>query len=238
LADGREVYARIVEDVSQMLARAETVADGDASLELESPVITIRTLTTEYTGPDDPNAEDFGSRGQDEEPLEHGRITIEMTGWTEHPRASDFIVNAIDRWLRSNQVREGMPYQILEGSPRWRITRQDDPVGQVGAQAEAEPEPPADRRAARDPRAGRRGVSARPTGRGAGITMTGGSESSPPPDLENNPMRDANAPAGLGSLNSAYPIPRPDEGVPEGRVRTYFQVNWVVELVDPNEGGR
>ncbi|MGD1915036.1 MAG: type IV pilus assembly protein PilM [Phycisphaerales bacterium] len=240
LADGREVYARIVDDVSLMMERAETVAAGDASLDIESPIITLRTLTTEFTGPDDPESADFAQRGRNEEPQEFAQIAIRMTGWTEHPRASDFIVDSIDRWLRSNQVREGLPYEIVDGSPRWRITRQDDPIGTVGEQAppQAEREPPPAGRQARDPRAIRRGTPAggvRPTP--AREIETGATQASLPPDVQPGRTSGASQMPGLSSLNASYPVPRPDEGVPEGRVRTYFEVNWVIQFVDAREDG-
>jgi type IV pilus assembly protein PilM len=244
LADGRDVYTHLLNDVGQMLERARTVASGDASLDLGDTPITIRTLNTEYAGPASPDVDPYEAQPDQSAP-ENPQITVQLTGWTEHPRAQDFIVNAIDRWLRSNSDRDDVPYRILQEAPNgpsWRITRQDDPMrtaqGQPGGEQVAAAERGAGARGA-DPRGARPRPGARGAERGGSPQMiiTGGSEPTPPPDAQGPGARDADLPSGVSNLMNLYPIPRPDQGVPEGKTRSYFEVRWVIEFVDPQEGG-
>lgn len=247
LADGRETYARLIDDVSQMLERAETVASGDASLDLESPAVRLQTLTTEYRGPADPNAEDFDSgRDQGDGPPENPQIVVRMTAWTDHPRAQDFIVNSIDRWLRSNGEREGVPYRIVPGSSKWGITRQDGAVAAGAAPtggAITVPSPSdqgAGRRGPRDVRRpGGGGDDPRSAGRpggGAPVMITGEESGGGERMITGGGLGDPGT-GQLGDLSVRFPIPRPDRGVPEGVTRSFFEVSWVIEFVDDREGG-
>lgn len=242
LADGRETYAYLLEDINQMIERANTVASGDASLKLESPTIAIETLKTEYHGTANPDAEDsYGSSSDSEAAPENPQITVTMTAWTDHPRASDFVVNSVDRWLRSNGERAGMPYKIVSGSPRWRITRQD---GAVAADAAPEggvvvTQSPTDT----NPRTrgrGRPGEPAQTGGRPGGPIISGEREtgsggSGRSPSGVSSPS--GLTPGGLSDLAVRFPIPRPDQSIPEGVTRSFFEVSWVIEFVDEQEGG-
>ncbi|MFI4860627.1 MAG: type IV pilus assembly protein PilM [Phycisphaerales bacterium JB064] len=242
LADGRETYAYLLEDINQMIERANTVASGDASLKLETPTIAIETLKTEYHGTANPDAEDsYGSSSDSEAAPENPQITVTMTAWTDHPRASDFVVNSIDRWLRSNGERAGVPYKIVSGSPRWRITRQD---GAVAADAPPEggvvvTQSPTDT----NPRTrgrGRPGEPAQTGGRPGGPIITGEREtgsggSGRSPAGVSSPS--GLTPGGLSDLAVRFPIPRPDQSIPEGVTRSFFEVSWVIEFVDEQEGG-
>lgn len=243
LADGREVYASLVNDIGLMLERANTVAQGDASVSLEGPAVQVQSLETQYTGPADPNAEDSYSGGssRDESP-ENPQIAVKLVGWTDHPRASDFIVDSIDRWLRSNREREGVSYRLVLPDTTWRITQQ------FGSTVDAEQQggvmtPPGEREreASRPTRGGRPGQARPPRGRGdpgGGVIETGAGDQNPPMPTGSDPgMGMSGAPSGQGDLSNMYPIPRPDQSVPAGKTRSFFEVNWVIELVDEQEGG-
>jgi type IV pilus assembly protein PilM len=237
LADGRDVYPNIVNDLGLMLENAQAVASADSTLGLEPPAIHVQTFTTEYAGPADPNVDPYagGSSSASEQRPEKPQITIQLTGYTDHPNASNFIVTTLDRWLRENRTREGVPYKIVEGSASWRIS--DLFEGTASASAEAGgAEPPADER-----RPGR-GEERRP-GRAAGRpgqaapTITGAGDSGAPPmPMGRGPGMDQ-PPGGLSDLTNSFPIPRPDMSLAPGVKRSFFEMSWVVELVDEQEGG-
>ncbi|MFI4917332.1 MAG: type IV pilus assembly protein PilM [Phycisphaerales bacterium JB060] len=237
LADGREVYASLVNDLGLMLERANTVAAGDASVELDGPAVHVQSLATDFAGPADPaDIDPYGGGSQDDGP-ENPQISVTLVGWTDHPRAGDFIVDSIDRWLRTNREREGVPYRLVLPSTTWRITQQFEGTAQA-EQPEAAAAPPG-REAAQRSRAARPGQGRAPRGRpgeATGVTMTG-SESGPPiPTDMQTGTGSGQSPAGLSDLTNTYPIPRPDQNIPAGKTRSYFEVNWVIELVDEQEG--
>lgn len=237
LADGREVYASLVNDLGLMIERANTVAAGDASVELEGPAVHVQSLTTNYVGPADPGEIDPYAGGSQDQGPENPQISVTLVGWTDHPRAGDFIVDSIDRWLRTNRERGDVPYKLVLPSTTWRITQQFDSTAQAG-ETEAEGTPPG-REAAQRSRASRPGQGRSSRGRpgeDSGVTLTG-SESGPPiPTGMQTGTGSGQSPAGLGDLTNTYPIPRPDQSIPAGKTRSFFEVNWVIELVDEQEG--
>ena len=243
LADGREAYAYLIDDVSQILERGETVASGDASVDLGSPAIRLQTLTTEYRGPADPNAEEMMDSGRQEGagPPEDPQIVVRMTAWTDHPNAQDFIVNSVDRWLRSNGERDGVPYRIVPGSPSWRISRQDGAIAEGMEPSGGVISVPAStdqggRRATRDTRRPG-GAGARPGGRsGAAPTITTGKETGGAERIMPTGGGELGA-GGPTDLATTFPIPRPDQSIPEGVTRSFFEVSWVIEFLDEQEGG-
>lgn len=244
LADGRDVYPHLVNDLGLMLERAQTVAAGDASLDLESPPIRIQTLTTDYAAPADPNIDPYsggGSTGGETRP-EKPQITVKIEGWTDHPRAGDFIVNSLDRWLRSNAERDGVPYKLVPGSASWKIT--DQFVGTASGEEESGGvvTPPGERGVEqRRPGRAERGRPGRTPGRPgqAEPMITGGGESGEAPmPMDRRPgLGTGMPPGGLSDLTNSYPIPRPDMSVPEGKKRAFFEMTWIIELVDEEEGG-
>lgn len=238
LADGREVYASLVNDVALMLERANTVAAGDASVTLDGPAVHVQSLETQYTGTADPNVDPYSGRSSQDTAPENPQISVKLVGYTDHPRASDFIVDSIDRWLRTNQERQGAPYKLVLPTTTWRITQQFGATGEGPEQTGGVMTPPGEREreATRPTRGGRPGQARPPRGResGGGVIQTGQSEPTPLPTDTDPGM--SGAPGGLGDLSNLYPIPRPDQSVPAGKTRSFFEVNWVIELVDEQEG--
>ncbi len=238
LADGREIYPSLVNDISLMMERANTVAQGDASLSLDMPAVHIQSVETEFVGTASPNLDPYAGDSSDDDSPENPQISVKLVGWTDHPRAGDFIVDSLDRWLRSNQERDGVPYKLVLPGTTWRITQQFGSTQGAEEQQGGVLTPPGEReRETRRPTRGGRSGQARPDrgSPGGGTTITGSSDSGPPiPTGQDQDM--GMGPVGLSDLNSMYPIPRPDLSVPEGKTRSFFEVSWVIELVDEQEG--
>ncbi len=249
LADGRDVYAHLVDDLSQMIERADAVAAGDSGVTLESPAVRIQRVTTEYAGPADPNAEgnDSGRSGGGEAGPAKPQITVKLMGWTEHPNERDFIVNSLDKWLRSNQVREGVPYTLVLPGTTWSITQKFDSTASAVSPGGGDVMPPGDRTADAGRPTGRPGVApGRPgapqtaPGRpGRSTTVITGEPVGGPPLPTGREFGGGgpSAPAGLMELVNNYPIPRPDEAIAVGVTRSYFEMTWILELADEAEGG-
>ena len=250
LADQRDVYAHIINDASSILERAGELAAADATLETKGPVMGLVSLTTDFVAPLDPNAEVTGMGGQSgEAPPEKPQIRISIRGWTDHPRASEFIVGVVDNWLRSNITRAGVPYRLVlppDGRSPWRITEQRTASG-AGEESEGgvvvmqgPPQPTGrptrggpGRGTPADPRGGR------PTSApGGGGMVMGDTTPASPTDSPLGGGLGMPA-AGLMDLVNRYPIPRPASDIPEGVERSFFEVNWIVELVlgSDREGG-
>lgn len=245
LAENRDVYANIVNDLGLMLERADMVAGGDASATGDSPAVHVQTFTTEYAGPADPNVDPYAegrSSGNEDRPKKP-QITIKLVGWTDQPNANEFIVNSLDKWLRSNQERSGVPYKLLPDTVDWGVTQQFGSTVDAGGEPEGGAvAPPSVRGAERPDRGGNpRGPSrtrSRPGAAQPGVTTTGESPDDAP--LPTGMPRDTGMrtlPGGLSDLINTYPIPRPDRNIPAGQTRSFFQMTWVVELVDEQEGG-
>ncbi|MEQ8318054.1 MAG: type IV pilus assembly protein PilM [Phycisphaerales bacterium] len=243
LADGREVYAWLVNDISLMMERANTVAQGDVGVTMEMPAIHIQSLETSYAGTANPEVDPFSGGSQDDDAPENPQISVKLVGWTDHPDANNFIVDSVDRWLRTNQEREGVPYKLVLPSTAWRITQQFGSTAEAGEPAGGAITPPPDRQreAGRPTRPGRSGQARPPRGRGqpSDVMITGGgSETSAPVPMGTGPGNDLSTTTpGLSDLSNTYPIPRPDLSVPAGQTRSFFEVTWIMELVDEQEGG-
>lgn len=243
LAENRRVFAHLIDDTSSILERAQTLALGDATLELQGPAMGLVSLTTEYLPPADPNADPYETGGQQDRP-ERPQIRVSIQGWTDHPRASEFIVSAVDNWLRSNVSREGVPYRLVlpaSGQTVWRITHRQTAAGEAKAdEAGGVIVSPAEPTQAGRPASGRRGTTGDTRERGRTPTgpLTGEtSESSSRSPAVGSGL---GAPgSGLMDLVNLYPIPRPVSEIPDGVERSFFEVNWVVELVTGTgrEGG-
>lgn len=243
LANGRDVYAHIVNDTSLILERAQSLALADATLNLPGPVMGMLSLTTEYIAPLDPNAEDQGQGGQQGQSRpERPQVRVIVRGWTDHPRASEFIVSVVDNWLRSNTARPGVPYRLVlpPGQSAWRITEQrtaatsrDEEAG--GAVVMSSPETSATGRRPRGTTGDTRPTrGAQPT---TGQTM---GETTDPASRTPGSTGAAGMPVGsLSELINQFPIPRPASDIPDGVERSFFEVNWIIELVQGSdrEGG-
>lgn len=239
LADNRDIYPNIVNDLGLMLENAQTVASQDPTVSIESPAIHVQTFTTEYAGPADPNADPYesGTSSGSEQKPEKPQITIKLEGYTDHPNASNFIVNSLDKWLRSNQNRSGVPYTIVPGSASWRISDQFEGTASAEQETGGATPPPGERRD--DPRRAR-GPGRTAPGRGAaGPTITGsGDTGAAPMPVGRGPGAGMDmAPGGLSTLTATYPIPRPDMSLAQGVKRSFFEMTWVLELADEQEGG-
>lgn len=239
LADGREVYAWLVNDISLMMERANTVAQGDVGVTMEMPAIHIQSLETGYVGTASPDVDPFAGGSSDDSP-ENPQISVKLVAWTDHPDANNFIVDSVDRWLRTNQEREGVPYKLVLPATAWRITQEFGSTPRAGEESGGVITPPGDRQreASRPTRPSRPGQARPPRGRAmeSDVNITGEPQAPLPQDT--GPGNDPRSAApGLSDLNLSYPIPRPDTGVPEGQTRSFFEVTWIMELVDEQEGG-
>jgi len=249
LADGRRLYPLILNDVQSMLLRAAELNAQDTDNAVDPPVITVESLQTEYVPPVDPNQADRRGGGGDQGP-QNPQVRVTLRAFTDRPDATEFIVNAVDRWLRANAQREGVPYQLVLSERTWRATRtlsasdlRGETSGGGGIEIVSAPESevasrPVDRRRASRP-VDRRDVRDAPPSRMSPTPEPGGREPRTVGDQPSRPTPPRSGGAlGTGDLNNRFPIPRPVPDVPDGTTRTFFEASWVVELASGEGGGQ
>jgi len=186
-----------------------------------------------------PTSQGLGDRGRpDTTGTDHPgfRLTLEVETW--HPEPNKFIVRSLDRWIRDNAAREGVPYHLVAAPGQAWARLSSAVVGAGEEQAEATRRAPAARRD-RDLElgllgGGRQGIvgQGEVSGGSGGVIMTG-------------PEGGGRGGGGgaAGSLEELAPIegpPAPPEGT---RISTYT-ISWDVVLgpapepeTEPDEGG-
>lgn len=133
LADRSEVMSMMVHDVQELMLasneRAKTWAEYvKAPAAPAGPAIALVGFKTAYEGPG------YASFGGDPsssgtpvtDPLleairAHAKLRCELKVSTKQPEARRFVKDTIERWLRENQKRDGIPYQIFVSDPVFTV---------------------------------------------------------------------------------------------------------------------
>lgn len=217
LLENREIYGFLNSDVSTLVrtAAGETAANAQPTFTLKS---------TDYTYQSGPLPEGAAAGSVPSELKPHVRVAMEVQ--THRPQAeADRVVNdQIDRWLKQNVNRAGLPYHIDPKSIRWNATRETisasgaiESRGGAGGSGRGET---GGARAGGGNTSGRIGAPSRP--RGGGETGGGGGASSATPGV-----------IGSAELEAIAPIPKPAPiGPPNSTVITY-RIEWDAILGPP-----
>jgi len=227
LLENREIYARILGDVRTMLASAQAMAEKP-----DSPAFEVKDFTTSFVPAAADPTQDPAAAGGSAQP----HIDIQMLVTTTQPNAHQFAIRALGDWLRANNKRPGMPYDIVvEGNP---VVRGREEVGLaagapmeapgVGAAGAFNPGPVSMTGATEGGGKGRMGAIPggrdiyQPGGFGSPGQPQGGSPGGEP---VNQTTQAANE-----SIKRMAPLPG-DEPLAPGVRRTEFTVTWKAVLV-------
>jgi hypothetical protein len=235
LLDSRDIYARLVDDLGQMLEDANVRLERDG---MSGPAFVVRSMSTKYQvhGLDPnlpPSMRPRTGPGSELKP----RVTVELELTTTHPDPRRFHIDTIDAWLREHADRPELPYVILPRDRGATVVSKEleiSPAGQLAAV-------PALTDPGRAP-----GAGTSPRGRRLRGTEEDAAAVAAIPQPENVTIvgmpeggavaagRAASSrTAGAAELNRLAPIPPlPPEGPPGTRVST-LRVTWVLELRPP-----
>ncbi len=114
------VHAHIVQDVGLMFQDATAKLQA-SSVQLEDgqtvdgPGYELVKLDTGFVAPGNSISSRLPTQREiDDDPnKEKARIAITLTARTPHPEPREFVVATLDKWLRENAEREGVPYTII-----------------------------------------------------------------------------------------------------------------------------
>ncbi|MEO1008096.1 MAG: type IV pilus assembly protein PilM [Planctomycetota bacterium] len=244
LAEGRDIFPHLVDDLSLMLEYAEELNREDGPNQVDSPVIQIEAVATEYVPPPQPDPTRFDEPQGPSVP----QIRVVVRAFTDRPDAAEsFIVSSIDSWLRQNEgIREGVPYKIVVDGSTWVARRQVTGAQMRGAGGGGELEPPSGGSEI-EPPSRERGRQASPPGRRAQQTPGRPGRAAPPRQVTGSggtvgsggpragrPGQGLGAP-GSTDLANRYPIPRPEPTLPDDATRLYFEATWTLHLLDEDE---
>lgn len=132
LLDSRAIHAFLIDDLGQMIDAAEAQAPAwvagkakkDEPVPTTAPLgFTLKRFETDYragAAPATPGADappDTPPEAVEGDPAlaGQGRVTVRLTVMTAQPEALDFMIQTLDKWLRTNAKREGVPYEIVVG---------------------------------------------------------------------------------------------------------------------------
>ncbi|MCK6477464.1 MAG: hypothetical protein L6Q35_11595, partial [Phycisphaerales bacterium] len=234
LLDNRAIHAYLVDDLSKMLEDAQSKA---ATGEDQQPAFVVKAFQTSYRHGSSSIDSEFGSgqqaatsrggHGGYETPADEtgtevaAKRTVEcvLDVTTTQPDARKFMLATIDRWLKENKVREGVPYTIVVDQTPWTM-RDETKTAAAGNNSSGRSGPFEDR-----------------TGHGGG-----GHGDRPMRAIDRIRQDDPNAViigaspeqggpgAYAGSLPSFNSL-KPKE--PAGTTRATFRVQWHVEINEP-----
>ena len=140
LMDNRQIFDFIASDVVQMMDAGNTKAQtwateigatvpaGAEAAARDPMAFSLTRFDATYQPPKaTAEADPFASTGMDEpDPLGIGaypRIKLELQVDTNQPEATRFVRESLDRWLRANQRRDGVPYEIRAEAPSFRVVQ-------------------------------------------------------------------------------------------------------------------
>lgn len=230
LLENREIHARILADVGEMMAAAKAKAKSDG------PVFVVKEFQTEFNpgATVDPAADPSATEGTPATP----RVSVKMTVTTTQPNAQRFAMETLGDWLRANGKRTGVPYEIVTvGNP---VVRGEVLVGGAAADPNNPMTPGG------SPRGEITGGAA-PVGRGGrGMTMSeGGGYRTGVPGMVTGGGQvgqastpDPSAQASAETVRRLAPLPSAEPLAP-GVTQTTFTVTWdavIVPKAQP-EGG-
>lgn len=243
LLDARAIHAYLVDDLGKMMDTAEEKAPEwakaniakDEAVPTFAPLgFTLKKFETDYR-PGTGGAAETPTEGSAEVVIETSdvppefagqpRVTVRLTVTTSQPKAFDFMIQTLDRWLRTNAKREGVPYQIVVG-PDVVFGRLAGVAESTGPAPTQRPLP--ERGGGGDPRLGKSGGRGEPGGHttvGEGGGGGGGGETVYQPGLSSG---------GSGGGNSEVerfaPLNQIKPAEPPGR-RTTFELKWDVVIL-------
>jgi len=136
----RQVFDFIAADVVQMLDAGNTKAEtwateigatvpADSAGTVRDPMaFSLTRFDATYEAPKvaaeaDPFA---GAGAENPDPLgiaAYPRLKLELQLDTNQPEATRFARESLDRWLRANQRREGVPYELRAEAPSFRVVQ-------------------------------------------------------------------------------------------------------------------
>ncbi len=220
----REIFGHLVNDLGLMLESAtETARAGESAAADGRPAYTLASFDTEYLGPGGVQAlsdEEIAEVSVADIRQRPPQLGAQLVVRTMQPEPQQFITRTLDRWLRENAVRDGVPYTIVPDSVSWtsrgftEVAVVEDPAA-AAAPPGSRPSPLTGRGAG-----GRTGRTPPPRAPGgSGMIITG----------ETQEQTDTRVVDDLAPLPKLVPEPPPGS-------RTYeFEVRWRVEL-KPEQG--
>jgi type IV pilus assembly protein PilM len=229
LAEGRAVYAHLVNDLGDMLAAADAkLAETPGGP--PAPAFTIRRFDTEYKGIDWAKPPGSGRFEGQESGIPEGtmpRIEVKLTVTTTVPDPQPFVAQTLDPWLRSRIERPGVPYKLMLGENVWKNTVNVPIGGPAPGNELGTPPPPAPGAGGRQPPTGGRGPNrGAPVGRGGGGIGEGAGEG--------GGAAEGPRPPGSEALGALAPLPNYSPKPPPGATTlATFELVWTVELLPP-----
>jgi type IV pilus assembly protein PilM len=219
LLDHRQIYAHIVDDLGLIMEDANAKAATGAT---NSPHrgYALKSFNTRYLAPGQGLGDDGSNPGgrpaQAAGSMKQPRVVITLRLATTQSDPQAFANETVERWLKENRKRDGIPY-VLESRPTpWRVER----VADAG-------DPAAAARPVDDPDGGG-------GGKGSGLSRRQPPPVTPPPGARlvggaNDPASDAKSLASLDEFKL--------NGPPTTAIVT---VEWtaVINTPDAKEGGK
>jgi len=171
LVERRDTYARVVRDLSEMMADADTKAAGwsgrpragvEPAKPLGAPGFTVDSFETKYLPPSGPGGgadrggPPPGGPGGANADAAFPRIEVTARLSTHQPDPQDFILQTLRAWLNANKVREGVPYRIDFKEPLYTLQQMGEAASEETAETASNAGASLDDRSARDSGDGRR----------------------------------------------------------------------------------
>ncbi|MBL8761397.1 MAG: type IV pilus assembly protein PilM [Phycisphaerae bacterium] len=120
LTQAREIHSHLVNDLGLMMASAENVAASWQKPEVAPApgtpeAFALRAFNTTYVPPgsDKPASEEASDAAAAAEDGTLGKIKIELLATTNTPEARKFAIATLQKWLKDNIKRDGVPYEIV-----------------------------------------------------------------------------------------------------------------------------
>lgn len=144
LLDHRQIYAHIVDDLGLIMDDANSKATAGGG---KSPArgYSLQSFNTKYLAPgqglgEDPNnpGRPLQAAGSNKQP----RVVITLRLATSQADPQAFANDTVERWLKENKKRDGVPYVIESRPTPWRVERvtEANNPGAVGAATGGEPD--------------------------------------------------------------------------------------------------
>lgn len=240
LLENREIHARIVNDLGEMLKAAQEKSPGPKG----EPLFVVKSFKTQFSPPMDPNADPNvppppppadGSPPPPPRPKVNVQLEISTSVIADKADAQKLVINTIDAWLRTNAKRPGVPYEIVIGSNPSRVLASSS-VADPGATSTGLASTTA---AGDNSLRGQIGRMVPPGGRGvvgdeSGGGGRGGAAFDPGASMTGQPQgAEPNVAAQMELVNKLAPLPDPPTP-PPGTTTTTFSVTWD-NMINPPE---
>lgn len=138
LLDRKDYYGYVVADLSQLFGDADKLFPqwwreraskiGASPAQPPPTAFTLTRFDTNYLAPgvvpgEEPGARDRDVRRGPSGARDRPRIQVTLRMTTTAPDPQEFVIEAVERWLKANESRPGVPYRLVSGSPAWRVER-------------------------------------------------------------------------------------------------------------------